>query len=455
VSGPNSTQWDLAYIDTDPALASLVVQRYAQLKVASRNAADAAQTQQALASLQRQLAQREQQVVALSQQADRESALSLTHKASQATQARLQLASEGVRALQNKIDTINANRAFLRPPTAVLSPPVVTIASQPIPRFLYGMFGLLIGLLAGAVCYAAVCLKPALKYDDSLDAFGVHGVGGFLGAVLTGAFASAALYKAGSGSDLPAATLGGAEVPRVLVQFLAAGVAAVFSFTLTLVLVKGIDLAFGFCVDADAEREGLDRCEHGEAGFDFGLAMEAAPETPAVEPRPAAVPPASPASRPASFSSRTSEAWTCGESSPCESKRRMPARSAVLNSAAASPPIRLNSFRSMMPRKRSSRMLFLSCSNLLVRPLRSAAAAAAPWSVAPSASRLPKCEADDRSKSSRSASPLSRPAFSPDGSAPSSTIRLSIVATLETPTPKGDYCGGACLLFMPLFLLLS
>jgi ammonium transporter, Amt family len=165
------------------------------------------------------------------------------------------------------------------------------VAVTPASGFVSPLSALVIGLAAGVVCYGAVCLKPRLGYDDSLDAFGVHGVGGFLGALLTGVFASAALYKVGSGSDLPAATLGGAEVPRVLVQLLAAGVAAVFSFTVTLGLVKGIDLVFGFCVDADAEREGLDRCEHGEAGFDFGLAMEAAPEAQAAEPRPATVPP--------------------------------------------------------------------------------------------------------------------------------------------------------------------
>ena len=63
---------------------------------------------------------------------------------------------------------------------------------------------LVIGLIAGVVCYGAVCLKPMLKYDDSLDAFGVHGVGGFLGAVLTGVFASAALVNAAIGRRCPA-----------------------------------------------------------------------------------------------------------------------------------------------------------------------------------------------------------------------------------------------------------
>src|SRR5262249_32636919 len=63
-----------------------------------------------------------------------------------------------------------------------------------------------------------------------------------------------------------------------------------YAFVLTFVLVKGIDLAWGFCLDARAENEGLDRCEHGEVGFDFGPSVELALESPQ-EPRPATVPP--------------------------------------------------------------------------------------------------------------------------------------------------------------------
>src|SRR5205085_5366405 len=101
-------------------------------------------------------------------------------------------------------------------------------AVTPASGFVTPLSALVIGLLAGAACYAAVALKPRLRYDDSLDAFGVHGVGGFLGAVLTGVFCSATLYRAGSGSDLPEA--GG---PRVVVQFVAACVAAAYAFGAT------------------------------------------------------------------------------------------------------------------------------------------------------------------------------------------------------------------------------
>jgi ammonium transporter, Amt family len=160
------------------------------------------------------------------------------------------------------------------------------VAVTPASGFVSPLGALFIGLAAGVVCYVAVCLKPFLKYDDSLDAFGVHGVGGFLGAVLTGVFAYEALVKAGSGNALPPAV-----APRVVVQFLAAAVAIVFSFVLTLVLVKFIDVAWGFCLDARSEGEGLDRSEHGEVGFDLGPALELVPETPLHEPRAATVPP--------------------------------------------------------------------------------------------------------------------------------------------------------------------
>src|SRR5205085_2431747 len=97
----------------------------------------------------------------------------------------------------------------------------------------------------------AVCLKPLLKYDDSLDAFGVHGIGGFLGAVLTGVFASNLMVYHGTGSwlTLDGISGGGAvfdgNVGQIGIQFVAASVAAVYAFVLTLGLVKGIDVLWG------------------------------------------------------------------------------------------------------------------------------------------------------------------------------------------------------------------
>src|SRR5262249_21751332 len=106
------------------------------------------------------------------------------------------------------------------------------VAVTPACGYVTPLGALTIGLLAGGVCYAAVCLKPGLKYDDSLDTFGVYGVGGFLGVVLTGALASAALYKAGCGRDIPSELLAapGHRLGQVGVQFMAAAAAAVYSF---------------------------------------------------------------------------------------------------------------------------------------------------------------------------------------------------------------------------------
>jgi Amt family ammonium transporter len=160
------------------------------------------------------------------------------------------------------------------------------VAVTPASGYVTPLGALVIGLLAGLICYAAVCLKPFLKYDDSLDAFGVHGVGGFLGAFLTGIFVSKSLYEAGSGGPLPEAHLA-----RPLVQLIAALVAVVYTFVVTLLLVKGIDLVCGFCLSPAAENEGLDRSAHGEVGFDLGPALESVPEQRLQEPRPAAVPP--------------------------------------------------------------------------------------------------------------------------------------------------------------------
>jgi ammonium transporter len=165
------------------------------------------------------------------------------------------------------------------------------VAVTPASGFVTPLGALVIGVAAGVVCYVAVCLKPFFKYDDSLDAFGVHGVGGFLGAVLTGVFASQVLWQAGSGSSDPLGALKDGRFAQIQAQFLAAVVAVVYSFVMTLIVVKVLDVLVGFGLDARAEGEGLDRSEHGEVGFDLGPALELVPERPAHEPRPATVPP--------------------------------------------------------------------------------------------------------------------------------------------------------------------
>jgi ammonium transporter, Amt family len=118
-----------------------------------------------------------------------------------------------------------------------------------------------IGALAGLACYAAVVSKERLGYDDSLDAFGVHGVGGLLGALLTGVFADKALNEAGRDGVL-------AGNPGQLVPQLAGLVAVgVYAAIVTFLLLKGIDKAIGLRVPVPEEREGLDATEHGETGY--------------------------------------------------------------------------------------------------------------------------------------------------------------------------------------------
>jgi ammonium transporter len=159
------------------------------------------------------------------------------------------------------------------------------VAVTPASGYVFVWGGLIIGLLAGVVCYVAVCLKPLCKYDDSLDAFGVHGVGGFLGAVLTGVFCYEAVNPAGKNGLLAGAP------GQVLTQLVAAVVSAVIAFLFSLALVKLIDVLFGLVTEERSEVEGLDRTEHGEVGFDLGPALELAAAAAPSEPRAARVPP--------------------------------------------------------------------------------------------------------------------------------------------------------------------
>jgi Amt family ammonium transporter len=165
------------------------------------------------------------------------------------------------------------------------------VAVTPASGFVPPLAALVIGILAGLVCYAAVCMKPFVKYDDSLDAFGVHGVGGFLGALLTGLLGNEILYQHGAGSADPVGKLASGHLTQFGIQLVAALAAVIFSFVVSFILVKVIDLSWGFCLDARSESEGLDRSEHGEVGFDLGPTMDLVPEAPMHEPRAATVPP--------------------------------------------------------------------------------------------------------------------------------------------------------------------
>jgi ammonium transporter len=160
------------------------------------------------------------------------------------------------------------------------------VAVTPASGFVTPAGALVIGLLAGVVCYVTVALKPRLGYDDSLDAFGVHGVGGLLGAVLTGCFCTKLVNATVQNEGL---FLGGGWT-QVWIQLVAAAVAAAYAFLLTLVLVKIVNL-WGLTTDPESEIAGLDRSEHGEVGFSLSTGLEELPLAGGKEPRPATQPP--------------------------------------------------------------------------------------------------------------------------------------------------------------------
>jgi len=123
------------------------------------------------------------------------------------------------------------------------------------------MGAMAIGAVAGVVCFlSATRMKRALGYDDALDAFGVHAVGGIVGAVLTGVFADAAFGGKGLAEGM---TLAGQVWVQVLGVLLTAAYTAVASY----VILKGIDLAMGLRVDEESETLGLDLSQHDERGY--------------------------------------------------------------------------------------------------------------------------------------------------------------------------------------------
>ena len=146
------------------------------------------------------------------------------------------------------------------------------VAITPAAGFVQPMSAIVIGLIAGAFCYFMVIkVKNWFGYDDSLDAFGVHGAGGTLGAVLTGLFASSAInpiFKDAKGNTLPSGAVDG-NWHQVLNQLVGIGLAWVISIVGTLILLKLVDLTVGLRVSREHEVEGLDLTQHGEEGYDF------------------------------------------------------------------------------------------------------------------------------------------------------------------------------------------
>jgi Amt family ammonium transporter len=142
------------------------------------------------------------------------------------------------------------------------------VAVTPAAGFAGPMGAIILGLIAGVVCLWAVSgLKHMLGYDDALDAFGVHAIGGIIGAIGTGILVSPAL--GGSGVfDYGAMKVGDFVMStQVVSQLWGAGVAVVWSGVVSLVLFKLIDLTMGLRVPEESEREGLDIASHGEKAY--------------------------------------------------------------------------------------------------------------------------------------------------------------------------------------------
>ncbi|MDY6954257.1 MAG: hypothetical protein SWE60_22350, partial [Thermodesulfobacteriota bacterium] len=135
------------------------------------------------------------------------------------------------------------------------------VAVTPAAGFVGPLSALIIGGLAGVICYGAVVAKSVLGYDDSLDVVGIHGVGGTWGALATGLFASTAVNPDGADGLL----FGNAA--QLWVQFLSVLVTCIFAFFMTVVILKILDWTIGLRVDEEAEVRGLDITQHSETGY--------------------------------------------------------------------------------------------------------------------------------------------------------------------------------------------
>jgi len=135
------------------------------------------------------------------------------------------------------------------------------VAITPASGFVGPMAAIVIGLGAGALCYFAVSMKFALRYDDALDVVGVHGVGGAFGAIATGLFASVAVNSAGADG------LFYGNVGQVWAQVVGVVATVVYSFVVSFILLKVVDATMGLRASEEEEVMGLDLSQHGERAY--------------------------------------------------------------------------------------------------------------------------------------------------------------------------------------------
>ena len=140
------------------------------------------------------------------------------------------------------------------------------VAITPASGFVGPLSSVLIGAVAGVLCYNACNLKTKLGYDDSLDVVGVHGVGGTWGAVATGLFASKAINEAGNnGLFFGNPGLLGVQLVAILATW-------IFAFIGSLILLKLVDMVIGLRVEEEQEIAGLDLSQHNESAYALGMA---------------------------------------------------------------------------------------------------------------------------------------------------------------------------------------
>ncbi|MBU1205369.1 MAG: ammonium transporter [Proteobacteria bacterium] len=137
------------------------------------------------------------------------------------------------------------------------------VAITPASGFVGPMPALLIGLVAGILCYLGVFSKNRFGYDDSLDVVGIHGVGGTWGALATGLFASKAINEAGENG------LFWGNPGLLGVQVLAVAATWIYAFLMTLIILKILDWTMGLRVSEEEEEMGLDLSQHSETGYNF------------------------------------------------------------------------------------------------------------------------------------------------------------------------------------------
>ncbi|UJX39440.1 ammonium transporter [Desulfovibrio sp. JY] len=135
------------------------------------------------------------------------------------------------------------------------------VAITPAAGFVEPMPAILMGLVAGALCYGGVLLKSRLKYDDALDVVGIHGLGGTFGALATGLFATTAVNDAGANG------LFYGNPGQLWIQFVSVVATWAYCFVMSLILFKVVDLMVGIRVSLDDETKGLDVSQHSEVGY--------------------------------------------------------------------------------------------------------------------------------------------------------------------------------------------